>query len=870
MARIKLILFLLTISINLFAANVTSVKNGNWNDPTVWNTGTVPVNGDKIIFNHAVTVSANYNYSSSALDVRWAGGLTIDDTYTLTVKSFVTDNGIYPNEINGNLVVADSYQQKYGQTNIGVTGKILVTGTYSTNGGTNSQLNTEGTLEVDDFVNNGSAVVTIGATGEMIVHGNLDNKNAADFFINGGSLIVEGNYDNIGDGLITINNGGTFHLLNDLTNTGGSDIIVNDGSVTIDGNINNQGGAQIEISQGSTLDVGGDLMNKGGGDMVVDGDLSVTGTLENKWGSSITGTGSITAGNIIDPGNGISPNLLAPANLFSIGNGNWTSTTIWASTQGGASCNCSPRASTNVSIEAGHSISISNSNDVKNLTIQASSNLTIEPTGSLKLGGTLTINGTVVLKNNATASGSLLDNGTITYGASATTQVQMALYGNEYHYISSPIPSVPTNAIRFIGGNSNPNVFQYDESQPDNWNTSPNDDDGTNDYIGWVTPAATMDAGQGFSVYTPHDYTFTLNGTAFNTGNLTTAITYTNHAMPAYDGWNIVGNPYPSAIDVQTFLTDNNAVTDGNVYLWDDDASDGTNYTSADYIQVNSVGTVTNSQTGNSFNGKIAPNQAFNVKATTNGTINFNNGQRLNAATYLLKKEPVSAVDFETKKLLLSLASADNQLYNETLIALKADASDGFDFSYDGYKRKGNPHIAFYSTLENNDLGIQTIGLPFDETEIKLGYDVAAAGYFTLAAKEHNMDLYDNVVLVDKLLGIETAITTNNYHFYTESGTFKNRFVLKIKTKQTEPALKEANIMVYSRLKQIIVTSVNADNPINALKIFNLSGKLILQKNLQIEQGETYTLNHNLASGIYIIHLSMQTFNQHSTQLYIE
>ncbi|WP_051929345.1 hypothetical protein [Flavobacterium sp. 83] len=117
------------------------------------------------------------------------------------------------------------------------------------------------------------------------------------------------------------------------------------------------------------------------------------------------------------------------------------------------------------------------------------------------------------------------------------------------------------------------------------------------------------------------------------------------------DSSNLIGNPYPSALDANKFLTDNSAVLDGTLYFWTHNtaiqlASGITNgsagsgdyaYTSDDYASYNltgGVGTdgVTYAQGGNVAgtggqkpSGKIASGQGFFATGKSSGTATFNN-----------------------------------------------------------------------------------------------------------------------------------------------------------------------------------------------------------------------------------------------------
>ncbi len=51
---------------------ITTVKNGNWNDPTVWSCGVVPASTDSVQLNHIVTVTTNF--TAQVRTVRYGAG----------------------------------------------------------------------------------------------------------------------------------------------------------------------------------------------------------------------------------------------------------------------------------------------------------------------------------------------------------------------------------------------------------------------------------------------------------------------------------------------------------------------------------------------------------------------------------------------------------------------------------------------------------------------------------------------------------------------------------------------------------------------------------------------------------------------------
>ncbi|MBL0013568.1 MAG: hypothetical protein IPP30_07335 [Flavobacterium sp.] len=135
-------------------------------------------------------------------------------------------------------------------------------------------------------------------------------------------------------------------------------------------------------------------------------------------------------------------------------------------------------------------------------------------------------------------------------------------------------------------------------------------------------------------------------------GAITTPVTITqtdpSPALPAYQPCanpnyklNLIGNPYSSAVDADSFLSHptNVANLGGAIYLWSHktaisgaftgDGSTPINYTADDYVMYNLVGGVGSiAGTGNRPIGKIAMGQGFFVKGLTNSGAFFNNDMR--------------------------------------------------------------------------------------------------------------------------------------------------------------------------------------------------------------------------------------------------
>ncbi len=155
-----------------------------------------------------------------------------------------------------------------------------------------------------------------------------------------------------------------------------------------------------------------------------------------------------------------------------------------------------------------------------------------------------------------------------------------------------------------------------------------------------LTPSTTtMQAGRGYIIRAPQTNSITspsiFSGSFVGTPN-NGVINYT--VENAASNLNLIGNPYPSAIDIDAFLNDasNAAVVNGTIYLWTHNTLPSNqipgnwtyNYTSDDYAIYNSTGAVSTGSALSSGintttpNGKIAAGQSFLIKAIPTGTVN--------------------------------------------------------------------------------------------------------------------------------------------------------------------------------------------------------------------------------------------------------
>jgi hypothetical protein len=323
---------------------------------------------------------------------------------------------------------------------------------------------------------------------------------------------------------------------------------------------------------------------------------------------------------------------------------------------------------------------------------------------------------------------------------------------------------------------------------------------------------------------TPTPYAGQFTGTP-NNGNVAGFLVYSSPDQ----SYNLVGNPYPSVIDAETFIATNTSMIESVLYFWRK-----TNGASGSaYATYTAGGGTTITPTSESPNGKIQVGQGFLVQAKSQGYISgfFTNAMR--------DVSPTSTQVFKTKKVVqkdrvwLNLTNTTGA-FSQALVAYIADATPGVDI-YDGKYINDSP-IALTSDINNEEYTIQ--GRPaFDASDVvALNFKTNVAGNYTIAI-DHTDGLFtigQDIYLVDSKTGAETNLKTEAYTFAAVSGVDNARFSLKYQKtlKVDAPSFNENSVAVYKNKSTLYVNSGAV--AIANIKVFDIQGRLIAeQKNVK-------------------------------------
>ncbi|NRD19433.1 T9SS type A sorting domain-containing protein [Winogradskyella eckloniae] len=342
-----------------------------------------------------------------------------------------------------------------------------------------------------------------------------------------------------------------------------------------------------------------------------------------------------------------------------------------------------------------------------------------------------------------------------------------------------------------------------------------------------------------------------------------------NIATAQDDNWNLLGNPYPSAISLTDFVTANPTI-DGTLYFWRhiDPATTAIdnpfyenysyNYNPDNYLAANSLGS-----TPAGFNGFIASGQGFFAlmldSAPTPNNVYYNNTMRgLYPNDDFFRNSPETSN--EKHRIWLDFIDNNNSAIS-TLIGFANGASDDIDRLYDGFLINQS-NTQFYSLESDNKLAIQGKALPFDQSKtIPLGYQIPTDGNYTISLNQVDglfENTNQNIYLEDTELNTIHDLRANPYTFTSNVGTYNDRFILRFTNQAL--SIKDQDIISDLEIRSIdknIETTSNLSS-IKTFELFDLTGRII-HKNLNIDDMSYNMPTHNLSTGAYIVKVSLDT-----------
>lgn len=485
---------------------------------------------------------------------------------------------------------------------------------------------------------------------------------------------------------------------------------------------------------------------------------------------------------------------------------------IWNGSVSTSWCNAAnwtgglPTASSDVTIYSGKTVEIPVGCDA------LAGNLTV-------LDGVLTIYGTLTVSNQISSLSNniiIKDGGSMVYNSTSNYQpmvsVERIISGsNKYHYISSPVENPSIGAV-------------FPAAQHDNiWLRNYNEAGGM-----WEDLSITnnMSTGIGYSFYMDEASTTATFSGKLNVGAKTVNLSYA-YTDPTYEGYNLIGNPFPSAIDGDLLTRTTNVSS--SVWVW--------NSNSGNYI-------TWNGSAGGLTNGIIPSCQGFFVRATAlSQSITISKDDQLHGTTALYKNALPNT-------LVMRVTSNQNSYNDAAYVVFNEQATMESDLQFDAEKLYGLEEAPQLYT-KVLDTKYTTNYLPSIEQISLVPLCLESGIDATFSFKAEGMESFNgtNITLTDKKTGFKQTLNINPvYTFDFTNDESSDRFVLGfeplgLKEKQ------ELNMGIYSTGN---VVKVKFDELTTGdVIIAGLTGQALHHE--RFSKVTDLTLNTQLPEGVYLI-----------------
>lgn len=614
---------------------------------------------------------------------------------------------------------------------------------------------------------------------------------------------------------------------------------------------------QYQIGSGSFVDIGssiewGDNTTSAGNDQNSI-DLSGISDLQNisfgttvtfrivNFNSSGTGTWYLNDPTVSEGDDFIINGYVRSTTTIFEGTGNWTTEANWS--------NGLPLSVSDVIINGNLTV-----NDVVEC-----NNFTIAATGAVTVGTGqgLFVNGDFLIQSTAAGTGSFIgaaEDYVIT--GSVTVQRYLTNYESnddqKYHFISSPVAA---QAIRPDWVANTPatdvDLYKFEESSNTWINTKSLDGE---DVIWNGDFESNFVVGRGYLVAYPttpvtNSFAGTLNSGSFTTG--TGEFPALTHTAGMGNGWNLIGNPYPSAID-WNLVTRGTGVDDA-LYYYDASAE---NYRY--YIQLEGESGALGS--GSQY---IPAMQGFMVHAKSSGTqtITFENDDRTHEGQNTYYKSNRQLVNAS-----LALVINGNNFEDEAFIHFNQNATKAFDGGYDAYKlMSANIQLPMIYTIDDGDNQLSINGLPQIEkgVSVPVSLRITVEGNYTLAATINEIEA--DVYLEDLITGTSTKLNDSpTYTFTASEGDNPNRFLLHFGAVGIDEHVGHSSIRAYTYNNTLYVQNSLEDA---AIRVIDLQGRLLLEQKLNGTGLQSLPLD--FPAGVYMVQL-LNSKEQKSVKVIVE
>jgi hypothetical protein len=699
-------------------------------------------------------------------------------------------------------------------------------------------------------ISNNGTYISI-TTGTFIGMDSITNYNSATL-VNNGTLTLNkfNNSANVENNetlaTATINNAGTFQNTEILTATDINNTVTfgNTGTLIATTVINSgtfaNGGSINATDIDNTLIFGNTGTLAASNSVTNSGTFSNTGifTTTNLNSSEILeNSGTLNVTTFINEGNTLGDGVY---NII----GDFTSSGAFFSDAGSVFMNGTSLQTMTMAATTFNNLTINNAASVTLVSTQTviTNNLTIntEKVFKIEADKNLTVTGTVdnyggtsglILKSNASGTASLLHN---TLNVPVTVQRYISGTAEDWHFLSAPVSnqdiSGSWNPSGTYGNGTGYDLYIFNEPTPC-WTYQLN----TTVAPTWpsIHPTANFVTARGYLYSTQAANPTKEFIGLLNNGTISYPITNESPDL-VVQGFNLIGNPYPSSIDWKSTSgwSRNNLIGSGGGYdmwIW--------NQESNNYGVYNSIGDIGT----NGVTQHIAPAQGYFVRAVSNGNISMSNAVRVNTGASNWLKGTDSGIN----SLKIRITSKEAHGYDEVLLQFgypKNEAGALKLFS----QNEAAPSAYLYDLKK--DLSVRYLTDTIENSNVPLYFKPGKDGGYSLSF-DAVFGAFNVLLLEDKKNNSVTDLNVNaKYEFNGAIKDDTNRFVVHFKDKIIETEDLPATIYYDGNEINVDLTMVSKQTDI---KIYDMLGKVVLEKKKEGKMIHRFKINSK--SAVYIV-----------------
>jgi hypothetical protein len=422
------------------------------------------------------------------------------------------------------------------------------------------------------------------------------------------------------------------------------------------------------------------------------------------------------------------------------------------------------------------------------------------------------VSGSLTLESDASGTGSFIS------GSATSGNVQRYIAGHNgnendgWHLLSSPVAAQAISAFHTPGSGD---FYKWDEA--------------TNTWINRTAAGGGLNGlfepeffpGRGYMVANNTTDTKTFTG-SINASDLSvTGLTFTGSS--SYAGWQLLGNPFSSAINWNNGNWALNNV-DANAQIW--------NEANASYTVILP-------------NEVIPAMNGFMVHASqNNASLTIPASARAHSNVNWYKSEN------NAERLVLTAFDIEGQTAQSTIIRFDANATKGYDSNFDSHFLAGLAPM-FYSISPEYKLALNTLPQLNGSLSIPLGFEKNGSNEFTIELTE---TISGQAVYMTDLKTSETVnLTENSYTYSSAEGDNVNRFLLHFALLGVDEPETQNGMKAWAYDGQLYLLSPEPGE----VTIYDLRGRKLSGFRSDTSDLQNHPLN--LPSGVYIISFQGRT-----------